>query len=411
MVRGPERGRPVGVGAGPASVPSDAVTVDANSGNRFEALSPARLLDTREGKGAPQARLGAGSSLDLKVTGVGGVPATGVSAVVLNVTVTTPSETSFLTAYPTGQERPNASNLNYRGGQTVPNLVTAKVGAGGQVSLYNHLGDVDVIADVVGWYDDGGGKATGLFGPLPPARLLDTREGLGAAAATVGAGSSIDLQVTGRGGVPASGVSGVVLNVTATQPSEASFVTVYPAGTERPNASNLNFVAGQTIPNLVMAKVSANGKVSLYNHLGNTNLIADVVGWFDDGSGKATGSFGALAPVRLLDTREGNGVAVVGKVGPDSVTDLVVTGRGGVPASGATAVVLNVTVTEPNDSSFVTVYPAGTTRPNASNLNFVANTTTPNLVTAQIGADGKVSLYNLAGTTHLIADVVGWYGG
>jgi hypothetical protein len=86
------------------------------------------------------------------VTGQGGVPSGGVSAVVLNVTAVTPTTQSYLTVWPTGPGRPLASNLNYTAGQTVPNLVVVRVGLGGKISLYNHDGTVDLVADVAGWY-------------------------------------------------------------------------------------------------------------------------------------------------------------------------------------------------------------------------------------------------------------------
>jgi hypothetical protein len=109
---------------------------------------------------------------------------------------------------------------------------------------------------------------------------LPTIDGLFDGGGAVGHGQTLDLTVTGRGGVPATGVGAVVLNVTATEPTASGFVTVYPTGTQRPNASNLNFVAGQTTPNLVIAKVGDGGKVSLFNFAGSTHLIADVVGWY-----------------------------------------------------------------------------------------------------------------------------------
>ena len=83
------------------------------------------------------------------------MPATGVSAVVLNVTVTQTTAPSFLTVFPTGEALPLAANLNYVAGQTVPNLVTAKLGANGRISLYNAAGSTHVVADVAGWYDAG----------------------------------------------------------------------------------------------------------------------------------------------------------------------------------------------------------------------------------------------------------------
>ena len=121
------------------------------------------------------------------------------------------------------------------------------------------------------------------YHPLTPSRILDTRTGNGAPVAPVGPGATLHLQVTGRGGVPATGVSAVVLNVTVTQTTAPSFLTVFPTGEALPLAANLNYVAGQTVPNLVTAKLGANGRISLYNAAGSTHVVADVAGWYDAG--------------------------------------------------------------------------------------------------------------------------------
>jgi hypothetical protein len=153
------------------------------TGARYNPLTPSRILDTRTGNGAPAVAVGAGGTLDLQVTGRGGVPASGVSAVVLNVTVTEPSAGSHLTAFPAGEARPNVSNLNFVTGQTVPNLVTVKLGSGGKVSLFNAAGSVHVLADVAGWYDDGASEegattttavSTGKLTWAPPALTAPT---------------------------------------------------------------------------------------------------------------------------------------------------------------------------------------------------------------------------------------------
>ena len=138
-----------------------------------------------------------------------------------------------------------------------------------------------MIADVAGWYSDPAADAGARYTALVPARLLDTRNGTGAPAAKVGQGATVDLQVTGRGGVPATGVSAVVFNLTVTDPSAPSFITAWPTGAPRPLAANLNFGPGQTVGNLVVAKVGTGGKVSLYNAGGTTHVIADVAGWFN----------------------------------------------------------------------------------------------------------------------------------
>ena len=251
---------------------------DAVEGARYTAVTPSRILDTRIGNGAP-ATVGPGASVDLQVTGLGGVPGSGVSAVTMNVTVVGPSAPSYLTAWPTGEARPTASNLNYVTGDVVPNLVIVKVGAGGKVSLYNDAGRTHVLADVVGWYSAPGG-AGASYEPLTPSRILDTRTGTGAPAVPVGAGVRLDLQVSGRGGVPASGASAVALNITAVGPSAESYLTAWPTGESQPTASNLNYRAGAVVPNLVVVKVGTGGAVSLFNDAGQTHVLADVVGWF-----------------------------------------------------------------------------------------------------------------------------------
>jgi uncharacterized protein YkwD len=377
------------------------------AGTGFHPLTPSRILDTRVGKGAPTAPIGAGATLNVQVTGRGGVPSTGASAVVLNVTVTGPTAVSYLTVFPAGEAVPPSSNLDFAPGQTVPNLVVAKLGTNGQVSIFNPYGTAQVIADVAGWYDTGTDPNGSRYHPVSPSRILDTRTANGAPAAAIGAGAPLTLQVTGRGGVPSTGVSAVVLNVTVAQPTASSNLSVYPTGEAAPVASNLNFGPGQTISNLVMAKVGSNGQVSLINSTGSTHVVADVAGWYDAGSGSAGAWFHPLSPSRVLDTRTGNGAAT-GPLGTRAM-NLQAAGRGGVPSTGVSAVVLNVTVTGPSAASYLTVFPTGEAVPAASNLNFTPGQTVPNLVVAKLGANGNVSLYNVAGTTHVIADVAGWF--
>jgi hypothetical protein len=118
------------------------------------------------------------------------------------------------------------------------------------------------------------------YTPVGPTRILDTRNGTGGYTTPVGPGATISLQVTGKDGVPSSGVTAVVLNVTAVNPTAGSYVTVYPDGQARPVASNLNFTAGETFPNLVVVPVGSNGKVDFYNSAGSVNLIADLAGYY-----------------------------------------------------------------------------------------------------------------------------------
>ncbi|MFI8826930.1 hypothetical protein ACIGXE_24400, partial [Streptomyces sp. NPDC053431] len=168
-------------------------------------------------------------------------------------------------------------NLNFTAGRTIPNLVVVPVSADGKVSFYNHSGSVDLLADVAGYFTtDGTGSA---FRPIAPTRLMNTMAGLGVAQGKVGPGQTVTLQVAGVSGIPASGVTAVVMNVTAVAPTATGFVSVFPDGTARPATSNLNFTAGTTIPNLVVVPV-VNGRVSFYNHAGSVDLLADVAGYY-----------------------------------------------------------------------------------------------------------------------------------
>ena len=200
----------------------------------------------------------------------------------LNVTVTQTENPTigggFVTVFPCGT-RPDASNVNFVGGQTIPNSVIAPVSANGEVCFYVY-GTAHLIADVSGYFPTGSG-----FSSLSPARVLDTR-GVSKVGNAAGTAAPFVLKVLGKGGVPASGVGAVALNVTVTLTEDPTigggFVTVFPCGT-RPDASNLNFVGGQTIPNSVIAPVSANGEVCFYVY-GTAHLIADVSGYFPTGS-------------------------------------------------------------------------------------------------------------------------------
>ena len=234
---------------------------------------PSRILDTRTGIGHSGPKPGAGSTITLAVAGHGGVPASGAVAVVLNVTATEADGPGFVTVWPGDQPRPNASNLNVDApGQTIPNLVTVPLAADGTVNMFNYGGS-HLLADVAAWFPAGPG-----FVPLTPTRILDTRApGIGFSGPKPAAGATVQLSVVGLGGVGADATA-VVLKVTATEADAAGFVTVWPTGQARPNASNVNISGGgQTIPNQVYVPVGTGGSVSLFTY-GGAHLLADVAG-------------------------------------------------------------------------------------------------------------------------------------
>jgi|GEM_PF-865151 len=400
------------------------VSVPAQNGSSpYTPMVPVRLLDTRSNGATVDnqfARGGAipnGSKIDLTVTGRAGIPSSGVSAVALNVTVTNPGGAGYLTVWPAGAAQPLASNINFVAGATISNQVIAPVGTNGQVSIYVYSGgtSADVTADVAGYF-----LASSNLTPLNPARLLDTRagmltsDGLFAGKGAVPPQGITNVTVLGRGGLPAAGVTAVVLNVTAINPTGLSYITIWPAGAAQPNASNLNVVPGQTIANLVVAAPGNGGQISIYNNAGNTDFIVDIVGYFTNSA-----TMVPLTPARLLDTRAGfttidGQFAGQGGINSASTLSFKVVGRGGVPSSGVGAVVLNVTAVTPTANGYLTAW--GTTSNNSPPptvaVTFATGQVIPSLVIAQVGYDGTVSLFNgSSGSTPVIADVVGWLPG
>jgi len=388
---------------------SEAIVLD----DGFEATTPTRLLDTRagettvDGKQAAIGQVGPEGTIKLEVGGRGGVPAGIVGSVALNITVTQASLPTYITAYPTGAPLPNSSNLNVLPGQTVPNMVIVPVAADGTVSLFNKYGNVDVIADLMGWIPTGD-----PFTGVTPARLLETRsefttvDGQQAKIGPVGPGAEVKVDVAGRGGVPDdAGV--VVLNVTAAKVTQQTYFTVYPSDHTRPHASNVNIGPNDIRPSMVIVPLSASGEVSIYNAYGNADIVVDVLGW-----APANATFNGLNPARLVDTRPGEPTidgkqAAIGPLGKDGELEIEVAGRGGVPAD-AKSVALNVIAIQGTAPSHFTVYPTGAPFPLGSNLNIIPGDIRPNMVIVPIGIDGKVTLYNLDGDVHTVVDVLGY---
>ena len=248
------------------------------------------------------------------------------------------------------------------------------------------------------------------YTPLVPARFLDSRtlgstfDGQSQRLGARVAGSTTELKVAGRGEVPGTAVA-VALNVTVTSATAEGYVTVWPCGDTQPNASSLNYAAGSTIANAVISKPGTDGKVCLFTS-GSIDLLADVGGFYPLGT-----KYTPLVPARLLETRDSATVdgrfRALGVRKAGSTTELIVGGRGGSPESAAAAV-LNVTVVGAAADGYVTVWPCGSTQPDASSLNFAAGDTIPNAVITKLGAGGKVCLFTSA-DIQMLADLNGYY--
>jgi hypothetical protein len=228
---------------------------------------------------------------------------------------------------------------------------------------------------------------------------MDSRNGTGVPAGKLAAATPVKLQVAGPGRAVPTGAAAATMNVTVTGPASAGYMTVYPCDAPRPTASNLNYATDETVPNLVTVKLATDGSVCLYSESA-THAIVDLAAWFGEGDE----GFRPLSPTRVLDTRSATGIARKTRVEPGQV--VVVDLDAALPTAG-TAALINITVTGPDSAGYVTVYPCDQTRPTASNLNFVAGETVPNLVSAKLSAAGTVCIYSDS-RTHLIADLAGY---
>jgi hypothetical protein len=272
------------------------------------------------------------------------------------------------------------------------------------VSLYNtSAGTVDLTADVAGYYATASTGST--LTTTGPKRILDTRSGTGAPKARVAAHGTVVLTVAGKGGVPATGATSVLLDVAALSPAAGGSLTVFPAGKARPAATEVSFAAKVTGDDLVAVPIGSHGQVDLYNgSAGTVDLTADVVGYY----GKGGASFVPFGPTRILDTRSGLGgsgqsvlshsVAVVDGVASGIYPD----------ALAISSVALEVTVTGAQRAGTLTVYADGTSLPSESTFSFPVGQSVTELVVVPAG---NVDFWNNSGgTIQVVADLVGYNG-
>ena len=425
----------------------------------FVPVTPFRILDTRSGRCGINrcGSLGAGRTLALQITGytdarTGGSVPTDATAVVLNVLAVNGSTSSLLTVYPSGTGRPLASNLNFSAHVNIANLVTVALGQTGiadsqrEINIYNALGTVDVVVDVEGYFvPQASSNPAGEFHAIAPLRVCDTRAGQPANACNLGhstdnrlgPGQVMRVNVSGVpsgvGGSPASiptnGTAGAaVLNLTAVAGTQATWLSVFPTlsngtcPTSSPASSTINVSAGGVLANRVMVPLGPSHSggpdtdVCVYNAAGTINVVLDAGGWFGSTTGSPpTGAqFQAIGPTRICDTRSGTGTPCSGHQLTAGGTLLVaVAGVGGIPGTGAVAIIANLTAVSGSQPTYLTIYPADVSpKPNASDLNLNPGMALPNLVVVGLASGthvGDLNLYNAMGNINAVLDVEGWF--
>ncbi len=385
----------------------------------YTSLAPVRLLDTRHKIGVSTTTpVRSGGTVALKVTGRGGVPSTGVRAVVLNLTVVSPTASAgYLTAYPAGQPRPATSSINWSTkGWIGANLVTVMVGTGGKVNIVNSSGSTHVVADVVGFYSSAAAPAslTGTYGSyntVEPTRLVDTR--LADGGGPVASGGSL-WRVVDYGAADNPHVKALALNITAVSPTASGYLSAwdgdpknYPTGT-----STLNYTKGRIVPNMAIVPVStwtdpdthqSYPMFGVANRGAAVNVVIDIVGVFDDNSYDQALRFRAITPTRIVDSRTRSGASpLLGGVAqtviaPPSITDW-----------NTWALVTNTTAVRPTRSCFLTLWPdQGGPRPTVSNLNPLAGQIVANMTMTSLAEDYGFNIFSNVGRTDLVIDIAG----
>jgi hypothetical protein len=355
--------------------------------SEFVPISPVRVLDTRD-----SGIVGPGGVVTVDLSGRTPASAT---AVVLNVTGTVPTASTFVTVYPSDEPRPVVSNLNLAPGQTRANAVVVALSADRRVSLFNNSGGVHLIADLAGYYTT---DLASLYNTVSPQRVLDTRS-----TGAVGPRGVVNVDLSF---LPAAATA-VTFNLTGVGATASTFATAFPTGQPVPVASNINLSPGEVVPNQVTVQLGTNRRVSLYNFAGNTHLIVDLAGYYSSAAGD---HFVPVAPSRELDTRVPQNGQPARPLDPSYF--LALTGWG----PDITALAGNVTGVNATASTFVAVWPGGQSQPGTSTLNLVRGQVAANAVTVGVGFeshpdidDYSINFANNAGSVHVLFDMAGFF--
>jgi hypothetical protein len=390
-----------------------------NSGT-FVGEAPVRIVDTRLKALDPPTyageTLGIGQVLNVSVVGANSdnVPSNATS-VVLNVTAVHPTAWSYLTIWPTGVSQPLASNLNFAPRESaIANMVQVPVGQGGQISIFNAYGYTDVLVDVEGYVTPGSGP-TGLFNPVTPFRLIDTRtysnnnfedKGL-----TMTPGETITGTIAGTS-IP-SQAAYLAINLTATNTiSNGGYLVAYPTGSSIPTGSLINYDSGESIANRVIVALNSSGSFSITNEVSTCDVIVDVTGYYN-GAGLSSGyQYYPISPVRFVDTRtysnnpyQGAGNTMV----PGYVLTATIASSSYVP-SQAVGITGNLAVTDTtSNGGYAVIWPTDSNMPQSSDINWSAGETIANAVITPLSSGGQVSFEVFNSNANLILDISGYY--
>jgi len=323
----------------------------------------------------------------LHVNGVG-------RAALVTATVTSARKSGGLIIYTAGRPRPGQAAVEFTAGQEASNVALATIVPGEVAAFYNNSdGPINLVVNTIGEEAStlaGMTDAADTYVPVIPSPVLSPTR--------IAGNHSVTFAVVGSHGVPAT-ASAVVLDITATGTAASGHFVTYPqqAGS-RYQVQGAYWAKGQAATGLAIVPMGQ-GKAVLANVSGGAaDLSAQVVGYYVF---QGTGSVFIPSPrVRILDVR------VAAKHG----VKLPVSGRNGVPASGTTAVQVNLTATGASAGGSITAYADGTARPGVTSLSYVKGQTSTNAAIVATGKDGAIDLFN-NGTqpVTLVVDLIGSY--
>jgi hypothetical protein len=355
----------------------------------YAAAGPHRLADTRAAD-CGCVRVDA-RTIRVRIAGRFGLP-NDLTAAAVTVTATRVGADGFLTAFPSGQTRPETSTLNVWLGRDRANSAIVPIGADGSIDVWAS-GPADVVVDVTGVFVAAVSATSGRFVPLPPTRIADTRRA-GSPITRLAPGGTAHLPLPP--GVPPDATA-LAVNVTSVGAPRAGFFSLHPASV--PATTSVLNVDGSGDPAAsgVITPVHASG-LNVETTAGG-DLVVDLTGYFTGPSAPdaTDGLFVAVAPTRVVDTRTNPQ-----RLWPGGTREIAM------PV--AAAVATNVTVDRTDDAGFVTAYPAGTTQPDASTVNATTrNDTVANLALSPTSTRG-VAYFSDRGTD-LVVDLTGWFTG
>jgi hypothetical protein len=380
-------------------------------GTTYVPITPVRVLDTRSGTGLSGA-FSSNKARTWQVTNGSSIP-NGAVAVTGNLTVTGQQSAGYVSVTVSPTSSPPSSTINFPLGQTRANNLTIPLSSAGELSAVFKGGSgkkTHLVFDVTGYFlaDDSGATFTPLAAPI---RILDTRPGTGLAGKFV-ANAPRTLLVGDDVSVPSTAVA-ITGNLTVAGPTKAGYASVTKDPTASPTTSTINFPAGVNRANGVFAPLNAGHQLSIVYKSGGggrADIILDVTGYFEDGTGGLR--FVPLNPSRVMDTRSAAVLSgLSGRFTASTPRTLDVDGHWGVPP-GAAAVTGNLTVTGQTAAGYVSVTPDPTASPSTSTINFPIGETMANGLVAPLNGSGNDSLVYKAGAgkkTHLILDLSGYF--